>query len=566
MGHWMDDDILESVVKLFIVIVLISILFGRAAGFIIFVVMAMWIGHLIKHLLKDVSKPKKHRKRYPKPVPPAPPAPAEDMKELLRKSLILDLPPKMHVGEEVPVKVGFRNLLHGVINVEINLSDLARHFELSSTRVYFRNIQPGEYVSQTVRAVPREAGKIRAKITVRSGAVSSKIRIQVEVVERAPAIAGKRPAVVPVSVDSQPMSGSPLETLFARYRKVEPVGDGGFARVYRAERKDGKVVALKIPLSLTEEGGRTFLREVRNWSLLSHPNIVELYDYNVFPVPYLEMEYCETNLAKLEKPVSPERAARIIFDVTEGLKYAHSRGIIHRDLKPSNILLKNGRAKVSDWGLSKLLKESRTTHTVSFTPLYAAPEQISSRFGSTDERTDIWQIGAVLYELLTGRPPFEGEDFVEVASKITLEEPVPPSQLNPDAEALEPIVMKCLAKGKEGRYQSVEELQRDLAGFLGLNYRENLSRSISAKDLSRSAYYAGELFLLYLRLNDLTNALKYADDLIHYANGSARDELLKLREQLRLRLENGLAAPPELLEKAEIIVHRIKLGFGRLER
>jgi serine/threonine protein kinase len=276
------------------------------------------------------------------------------------------------------------------------------------------------------------------------------------------------------------------------------------------------------------------------------------------------MEYCETSLGKLRKPVSPEKAARIIFDVAEGLKYAHSKGVIHRDLKPSNILLRNSRAKVSDWGLSKLLKESRTTHTVSFTPLYAAPEQISSRFGGTDERTDVWQIGAVLYELLTGRPPFEGEDFVEVASKITFEEPVPPSRLNPEAKPLEPIVMKCLAKNKEERYQSVAELQKDIAEFLGMNYRENLSKSVSLNDLSRSAYYAGELFLLYLKLNDLVNALKYADDLFHYARGEVRDELLGLREQLRLRLENGLDVPEELVEKAEIIVHKIQLGFGEV--
>nr|QEK15735.1 serine/threonine protein kinase [Thermococcus aciditolerans] len=484
------------------------------------------------------------------------------MKELLRKSLIVDVPPSLYAGEDVPVKVGFRNLLQGTINVEIDLGDLARYFELSSTRVYFRNVRPGEYVSQTLRAVPRNPGKVSARITVRSGAVSAKVKVRAEVLERPRE--RKKPVPVPIEGSAPASPKSLLEELFARYRNVEPIGEGGFARVYRAEKHDGSVVALKVPLSLTEEGGKAFLREVRNWSLLSHPNIVELYDYNIFPVPYLEMEYCETSLAKLRKPVSPEKAARIIFDVAEGLKYAHSKGVIHRDLKPSNILLRNGRAKVSDWGLSKLLKESRTTHTVSFTPLYAAPEQISSRFGGTDERTDVWQIGAVLYELLTGRPPFEGEDFVEVASKITFEEPVPPSRLNPEAKPLEPIVMKCLAKNKEERYQSIAELQNDIAEFLGMNYRENLSKSVSLNDLSRSAYYAGELFLLYLKLNDLVNALKYADDLFHYARGELRDELLGLREQLRLRLENGLDVPEELVEKAEIIVHKIQLGFGEV--
>nr|WP_240913629.1 serine/threonine-protein kinase [Thermococcus sp. JdF3] len=564
MWHWFDDDIAESLVKLFIVVVLISFIFGGGAGFIIFIVVVMWFGRLIKHLLKDVSKSSKRRYkyRYPGPAPPVPPVPREDMKELLRKSLVVEIPHSLYAGEDVPVKVGFRNLLRGTINVEVDLGDLARYFELSSTRVYFRNVRPGEYVSQTLRAVPRNPGKVSARITVRSGAVSAKVKVRAEVLERPRE--RKKPVQVPVEGSAPASPKSLLEELFARYRKVEPIGEGGFARVYRAEKHDGSVVALKVPLSLTEEGGKAFLREVRNWSLLNHPNIVELYDYNIFPVPYLEMEYCETSLGKLRKPVSPEKAARIIFDVAEGLKYAHSKGVIHRDLKPSNILLRNSRAKVSDWGLSKLLKESRTTHTVSFTPLYAAPEQISSRFGGTDERTDVWQIGAVLYELLTGRPPFEGEDFVEVASKITFEEPVPPSRLNPEAKPLEPIVMKCLAKNKEERYQSVAELQKDIAEFLGMNYRENLSKSVSLNDLSRSAYYAGELFLLYLKLNDLVNALKYADDLFHYARGEVRDELLGLREQLRLRLENGLDVPEELVEKAEIIVHKIQLGFGEV--
>ncbi|WP_297071294.1 serine/threonine-protein kinase [Thermococcus sp.] len=569
-GHWFMDDILESLVKLFLVIVIISLFLGRAAGLIIFIVVAIWFWHLIKRLLRDVSRPSgKYKRQYPKPALPAPPVPGKDMKDLLRRSVIVELPSSVHVGDRIPIRVGFRNMLRGTINVEIDLGGLTRYFDLSSTRVYFRGVKPREYVSQAVTAVPRTRGKVSAKVAVRSGMVKTEVKVKTEVIER-PRMKPRAPIPAPIPVPARNDRGpsgtgttahTPLEELFARYKKVEPIGEGGFARVYRAERRDGTVVALKVPVSLTEAGGKAFLKEVRNWSLLSHPNIVELYDYNIFPVPYLEMEYCGTSLARIKKPVSAETASRWVFDVAEGIRYAHSKGIVHRDLKPSNILLKNDRAKVSDWGLSKLLKESRTTQAVSFTPLYAAPEQISSRFGGTDERTDIWQMGAVLYELLTGRPPFEGEDFVEVASKIVIEEPVPPGQLNPEARPLEPVVMKCLTKSKEERYGSVEELQKDIAEFLGTSYRENLSRSVSLKDLSRSAYYAGELFLLYLRLNDLVNALKYADDLTHYARGKVRDEVLVLKEQLRLRLESGLEVPPELLEKAEMIVHRIKLGF-----
>ncbi|NJE85953.1 serine/threonine protein kinase [Thermococcus sp. CX2] len=483
------------------------------------------------------------------------------MKDILRKSLIVDIPKKLHAGEESYMTVGFRNGTLGMINVEVDLENLGKYFDISPTRVYFQSIRPGEYVSRTVKIVPRKIGKVDAKVIVRSGLVSAKVKVTTNVFERPERKEAPAEVPTPAQTPAHHGSSSLLEALFSRYRKVEPIGEGGFARVYRAEKMDGTVVAIKVPISLTEEGGKAFLKEVRNWSLLTHPNIVELYDYNIFPVPYLEMEYCETSLAKVEKPMSIEKATKIIFDVCEGLKYAHSKGIVHRDLKPSNILLKNGKAKISDWGLSKLLKDSKTTLAISFTPLYAAPEQISGKFGTTDERTDVWQVGAVLYELVTGRPPFLGEDFVEIASKITLEEVIPPSQINPDAEALEPIILKCLQKEKDKRYQSIEELQQDLAKILGFNYKENLNKSISVRDFSRSAYYAGELFLLYLKLGDLVNSIKYAEDLAYYAKGDVKEELSKLKEQLKLRLENNLDVPPELIEKAEIIVHKIKLGF-----
>ncbi|AIF70140.1 hypothetical protein PAP_08800 [Palaeococcus pacificus DY20341] len=561
MGHWfMDDDIVESLVKLFLVVLFVSFIFGRSSSFIVFIIVLAWFGHFIRHLLKDAFKSTyKYKRRYPpRQIPPQPPrAPREDMKDILRKSLIVDIPKKLHAGEESYMTVGFRNGTLGMINVEVDLENLGKYFDISPTRLYFQNIRPGEYVSRTVKIVPRKSGKVNAKVIVRSGLVSAKVKVTTNVFERPE----RKEAPAEVPTPAHHGSSSLLEALFSRYRKAEPIGEGGFARVYRAEKMDGTVVAIKVPISLTEEGGKAFLKEVRNWSLLTHPNIVELYDYNIFPVPYLEMEYCETSLAKVEKPVSIEKATKIIFDVCEGLKYAHSKGIVHRDLKPSNILLKNGKAKISDWGLSKLLKDSKTTLAVSFTPLYAAPEQISGKFGTTDERTDVWQVGAVLYELVTGRPPFLGEDFVEIASKITLEEVILPSQINPDAKVLEPIILKCLQKEKDKRYRSIEELQQDLAKILGFNYKENLNKSISVRDFSRSAYYAGELFLLYLKLGDSVNSIKYAEDLTHYAKGDVKEELSKLKEQLKLRLENNLDIPPELIEKAEIIVHKIKLGF-----
>ena len=183
-----------------------------------------------------------------------------------------------------------------------------------------------------------------------------------------------------------------------RYTESEFIGKGGFARVFKAKRKDGKYVAVKIPISLDAMTGKSFIAEMQNWTKLAHPNIVRLYDFNIMPMPFFEEELCDRALADQKKPFEIEEAAWILFNICEGLKFAHKHKIIHRDLKPQNILLKNGVPKISDWGLSRIISESTTTSSMSFTPHYAAPEQINGRI--KDERTDIWQLGVILYELL----------------------------------------------------------------------------------------------------------------------------------------------------------------------
>jgi LPXTG-motif cell wall-anchored protein len=126
-----------------------------------------------------------------------------------------------------------------------------------------------------------------------------------------------------------------------RYTESEFIGKGGFARVFKAKRKDGKIVAVKIPLSLDAITGKSFIAEMQNWTKLSHTNIVKLYDFNIMPLPYFEEELCDSSLADQNKPIENEEAAWILFNICEGLKFAHGQKIIHRDLKPQNILLKN---------------------------------------------------------------------------------------------------------------------------------------------------------------------------------------------------------------------------------
>jgi serine/threonine protein kinase len=352
--------------------------------------------------------------------------------------------------------------------------------------------------------------------------------------------------------------GPSIDALRELYERVEYIGEGGFAYVFKAIRKrDGKTVAVKIPKTLNPAMGRMFIKEVGNWLHLIHPNIVRLYEVNIIPVPYIEMEYCEDSLEREKKPMEAEKAAWLVFNAAEGLKYAHSKRILHRDLKPSNILLKNGIPKISDWGLSKFIGEESTT-TMAFTPYYASPEQIAPEtFGEVDERSDIWQLGVVFYELLTGKRPFDGGSLSSLAQAITTKEPPRPSELNPDARPFDNIVLKMLAKRKEERYGSVEELQRDLAKILGISYQRKLERSVSSKDFSRSAFYAGELALMHLKLGNYKDALKYLNDLKVYSKSRELDGLIK---QVELAMEEGVKLGEDFLAHAEVLIHEIKMG------
>jgi len=254
------------------------------------------------------------------------------------------------------------------------------------------------------------------------------------------------------------------------YKNVEFIGEGGFARVFKAVRvKDNLPVAIKIPISLDAVTGKLFLRELENWTKLEHPNIVKVYDYNILPIPYFEMELCDESLDELlkrKKVLDVNHACYLIFNIAEGLRYAHSKNIIHKDLKPQNILLKNGIPKISDWGLSRVLTQASVSRVV-FTPHYAAPEQFSRKYGDIGVWTDVWQLGVVFYQLVTGELPFKGDDFIELMTAITTKDPIKPSELNPQIDKeVEDIILKCLKKKPEERYQSMSELQRDLAKYL----------------------------------------------------------------------------------------------------
>jgi len=271
-------------------------------------------------------------------------------------------------------------------------------------------------------------------------------------------------SVIPTSVRSM----FPPE-LANKYAGAEFIGSGGLARVFKARNlQTGQIVALKIPLQYDENTGKSFMKEIMGWEGLEHENIVKVSAVNILPVPYVEMEFINKTLADLGKPLPAGIAARMCRDVALGLQFAHERNIIHRDIKPQNILVTpEGIPKITDWGMSKVMGMANMPTITGFSLAYAAPEQLAPQtFGETDQRTDIYQLGCVLYELVTGTVPFPGTDMAQVSSLITSALPALPSSLNSDAKSLDPIVMRCLEKRPIDRYQNVQDLIRDLETFM----------------------------------------------------------------------------------------------------
>jgi len=247
------------------------------------------------------------------------------------------------------------------------------------------------------------------------------------------------------------------------------------ATVYKAER-GGELCALKRPLdSFLEEAEfvERFLREAEIGRTLHHPNIIRIFERgDVDGIPYFTMELVEgeTLQAFLKRnPALPERSAtKIVAQVAEALDYAHLKGVVHRDLKPSNIMvLDEGTVKVMDYGIARSRRLGGITLTGAFlgTPEYVAPE--TAEGGGADARSDLYSLGVVYYETLTGTKPFVGETAFATLRKHCTDPPTPPSALRPSCpEALERIVLRLLEKLPADRYASAEELLIELRDFL----------------------------------------------------------------------------------------------------
>jgi serine/threonine protein kinase len=245
---------------------------------------------------------------------------------------------------------------------------------------------------------------------------------------------------------------------------AEYLAEGGVSRVFRAwDEKEGRDVAVKIPIRFDEVTGTQFTKELHVWEGLHHKNIVEIYAANIFPVPYIEMEFVESSLAAMRFPLETDKALVIVRGVAEGLRYAHERGIVHRDIKPENIMVApDGTPKISDWGLSKA-EGTKQSGLIGFSLEYAAPEQLAPNiYGEPGPWTDIYQLGVLFYEMLAGDVPFHGGGVGEVTHAILHDEPLPLTLDGQDAGLIKNLILKCMAKKPQERYGSVSELLDDL--------------------------------------------------------------------------------------------------------
>src|SRR4051794_38321398 len=265
-----------------------------------------------------------------------------------------------------------------------------------------------------------------------------------------------------------------IDTLFdGRYRILRKLGAGGMANVYLAEDQElGRRVAIKIlndRHAHDEQFVERFRREAKNAAALSHPNIVSIYDRGqAEDTYYIAMEYLDGRSLKelivSRGPAPVGVAIDYARQILTALRFAHRNGIVHRDIKPHNVLVDDeGRVKVTDFGIARAGASQMTeAGSIIGTAQYLSPEQ--ARGAPVDQRSDLYSLGVVLYELLTGVVPFTGDTPVEIAMKHLSQVPEPPSKMRPQVpHDLDAVVTRAIAKDPDQRYGSAEEMEADLA-------------------------------------------------------------------------------------------------------
>jgi hypothetical protein len=283
------------------------------------------------------------------------------------------------------------------------------------------------------------------------------------------------PAATPHAPVARP---APLPVIDG-YEIGELLGRGGMGLVFKARHKALKRdVALKIVVSGAHAGAQErarFRTEAEAVARMHHPGIVQVYEVGEQAgCPYLALEFVSGGSLAQQldgTPMPPRRASQLLLDLARAVQHAHEQGIVHRDLKPANVLLtESGVVKIADFGLAKLLDVERgqtRTGVVLGSPSYMAPEQAAGNVRAIGPATDVYALGAILYELLAGRPPFVGASIMETLDQVRTHDPVPPQSLQPKVpNDLATICLKCLEKNPAQRYPSAAALASDLDRYL----------------------------------------------------------------------------------------------------
>jgi len=297
------------------------------------------------------------------------------------------------------------------------------------------------------------------------------------------------------SIDTQPAAAEEVRPppVFGTYELLEKIGRGGMGVVYKARQRNLKrTVAIKLLVAgaySSEALLRRFQLEAEAAAGLQHPGIVAVHEFGENDhQPFYAMEYVEgRNLAEVSggQPLGPKRAATYLKAIAEAVHYAHEHGILHRDLKPSNVLIdQDDRPRITDFGLAKQLhaqSDFSLAGQMVGSPNYASPEQSGGRLAEVGVASDLYSLGALLYHLLTGRPPFLATSVQETLRLVADTDPIPPSTLNPDVPPdLNTICLKCLEKLPARRYATAQALAEELGRFL--RGEPILARPVSATE------------------------------------------------------------------------------------
>ncbi len=264
---------------------------------------------------------------------------------------------------------------------------------------------------------------------------------------------------------------------FDRYKILGVLGEGGMGKVYHAhDPKLNREVALKIIMGggqANEDSITRFMQEARAIAQINHPHVIRVYDIGQEEgTNFFTMEYIKgSTLTQIQEKLSYEEKARLLVKIGLAVHEAHEHGIIHRDLKPANVMLdEEGEPRVMDFGLAKVVEEDSgltKSDAILGTPAYMSPEQAAGELKKIDRCSDIYSLGAIFYELLTGNPPFRGDNMWQIMWQVQEKEPIALRKINPDIPAdLEVICLKCLEKEPSKRYQSADLFAQDLQNFI----------------------------------------------------------------------------------------------------